>query len=102
MYCRYIDDCFLIVDSENDLRPVIDTFSQNSVLNFTHEVGESKINFLDVTVENDGSNNFCTTVYKKPTDPGIYINSKSECPDRYKDGAIKNLIHRTRKISSSQ
>ena len=84
------------------MRPVIEAFSQNSVLNFTHEVGGSKINFLDVTIENDGSNRYCTKVYKKPTDPGIYIHNRSECPERYKEGTIKNLIHRTYKISSTE
>ena len=101
VYCRFIDDCFLIVDSEDDLEPITDAFKQNSVLNFTREIGGSKINFLDVTVENDGSSEYKTKVYRKPTDPGIFIHEKSECPERYKEGTIKNLIHRTRKISSS-
>ena len=101
VYCRFIDDCFLIVDSEDDLEPITDAFKQNSVLNFTREIGGSKINFLDVTVENEGSNEYSTKVYRKPTDPGIFIHEKSECPERYKEGTIKNLIHRTRKISSS-
>ena len=101
VYCRFIDDCFLIVDSEDDLEPITDAFKQNSVLNFTHEIGGSKINFLDVTVENEGSNEYSTKVYRKPTDPGIFIHEKSECPERYKEGTITNLIHRTRKISSS-
>ena len=101
VYCRFIDDCFLIVDSEDDLEPITDAFKQNSVLNFTREIGGSKINFLDVTVENEGSNEYSTKVYRKPTDPGIFIHEKSECPERYKEGTITNLIHRTRKISSS-
>ena len=71
VYCRYIDDCFLIVNSESDLAPVINSFSLNSVLNFTHEVGGSRINFLDVTIEDEGSDHYCTKVYRKPTDPGI-------------------------------
>ena len=39
--------------------------------------------------------------YRKPTDPGIYLNASSECPDRYKDGTISALIHRTFKFSSN-
>ena len=76
VYCRFIDDCFLIVDSEDDLEPITDAFKQNSVLNFTREIGGSKINFLDVTVENDGSSEYKTKVYRKPTDPGIFIHER--------------------------
>ena len=101
VYCRYIDDCFLIVNSESDLAPVINSFSLNSVLNFTHEVGGSRINFLDVTIEDEGSDHYCTKIFRKSTDPGIYLHNNSECPERYKEGTIRNLIHRTRKISST-
>ena len=55
---------------------------------------------MDVSIENINGN-FQTKVYKKPTDPGIYLNNKSECPEKYKDGTIKNLIHRTYSISSN-
>ena len=47
-------------------------FKQNSVLNFTHEIGGEKLNFLDVSIENkDGQ--YETQVYRKPTDPGVYL-----------------------------
>ena len=70
-------------------------------MNFTHEIGGTKLNFLDVSIENKGGE-YVTKVYKKPRDPGIYINSKSECPERYKEATIRNLIHRTYKISSNE
>ena len=99
IFARYIDDCFLVVESENDITRLIDTFKENSVLNFTHEIGGQRLNFLDVSIENnDGT--YKTKVYRKPTDPGIYLNSRSECPESYKTGTIKNLIHRTFKICS--
>ena len=101
IYCRYVDDCFLIVSSQDELNQIVTAFKENSVLNFTHEIGGKKLNFLDVSIENVGTDNFQTKVYKKPTDPGVYLSSNSECPDRYKEGTIKNLIHRTYKISSS-
>ena len=40
-----------------------------------------------------------TSVYQKPTNNGIYLHARSECPQRYKDSTIKALIHRTYKIS---
>ena len=74
IYCRYVDDCFLIVASEEDIPPLINAFKNNSVLNFTKEVGGSKLNFLDVDIKNNDST-FETNVFRKPTDPGIYINN---------------------------
>ena len=82
------------------MEQLILAFKNNSSLNFTHELGGKKLNFLDVSVEEkDGK--YETSVYKKPTDPGVYLNFKSECPERYKEGTIRNLIHRTYKISSN-
>ena len=101
VYCRYVDDCFLIVENVYELNRIISAFKDKSVLNFTHEIGGNKLNFLDVSIEKSGTENFKTDVFKKPTDPGVYLNSISECPDRYKEGTIKNLINRTYKISSS-
>ena len=48
IYCRYIDDCFLIVESTDEIQNLINSFKQNSVLNFTHEIGGNILNFLDV------------------------------------------------------
>ena len=65
-----------------------------------HEISTSnKLNFLDVNIE-IADDTFHTSVYSKPTNPGIYINTSSEYPERYKNGTIKALIHRTYKISS--
>ena len=100
IFCRYIDDCFLVVNSNEEIDAIINCFKENSVLNFTQEIGGQNINFLDVSIESK-EGNFETKVYKKETDPGIYLNYRSECPQKYKDVTVKNLIHRTYKISST-
>lgn len=63
-----------MVTSEEDIPPLINAFKNNSVLNFTKEIGGSKLNFLDVDITNNNST-LETSVYRKPTDPGIYINN---------------------------
>ena len=101
VYCRYVDDTFIVVDSIDSIIQIKNQFQSHSVLKFTHEIGiGNKLNFLDVSVDTSGPE-LATSVYQKPTHAGIYLNYNSECPQRYKDGTIKALIHRTYKISSS-
>ena len=52
IYCRYIDDIFLLVQSADILYKLREDFEKNSVLKFCIEFErQRKINFLDVTVE---------------------------------------------------
>ena len=100
IYCRFVDDSFLLLNSLDILPQLINAFEINSVLKFTYEIEKNnQINFLDVHI--DKSDTLSTSVYNKPTNPGIYLNYLSECPARYKEGTIKALIHRTFKISSN-
>ena len=74
-------------------------FETASVLKFTHEICTvNAINFLDVHIDLTQTY-YSTDVYQKPTYSCIYLNANSECLQRYKDGPIKALIHRTYKIS---
>ena len=75
IYVRYVDDCFMIVKSDEHLEQIAHAFKEKSVLNFTTETEiDKKINFLDVHVnaENGG---FTMSVYKKETMKGTYINA---------------------------
>ena len=101
-YLFAVDECFIIVKSEEHLEQIVRAFKENSVLNFTTETGlNKKINFLDVHV-NAKDGGFTTSVYKKETNKGIYIHARSESPDRYKVNTIKNMINHTKKVCSPQ
>ena len=69
IFCRYVDDCFLLTESDHQLDALVEAFRSHSVLDFTIEKGlNHSINFLDVKVDSlEG--NFVTNVYKKPTNP---------------------------------
>ena len=70
-------------------------------MNFTYEIGtDNRLNFLDVHIEN-AYPDIHTSIHTKPTNPGIYLHANSECTQQYKNSSIKNLIHRTYKISSN-
>jgi len=101
VYARYVDDCFLLVNDVKQIDHIRHLFEINSVLKFTHELEKSKqLPFLDslISIKN---NKLQSSVYVKPTNFGDCINYNSICPDRYKTGVIKTLLHRGYHISSS-
>ena len=101
IYCRYIDDIFLTINSEADLINLKNLFEEYSVLKFTYEIeNHNKIKFLDCEI----TKNYTaleTKVYVKETFDGNYLNYNSICPIRYKTGIIKTLLHRAKLISSN-
>jgi len=101
IYARYVDDCFLFVRDIQSLNNVKSKFEEISVLRFTfeREVAE-KLSFLDVLINRQQSQ-FETTVHVKSTNYGDCINYHSICPDRYKIGVIKTLLHRGYKVCSN-
>jgi hypothetical protein len=99
-YCRYIDDCYIVTENEEQLDELKQKLEERSVLRFTIENSvNNNLNFLDVAI--DGSTGrYVTSLHRKTTNPGFYLNARSECPDRYKTGTVHALIHRTYKICS--
>ena len=90
----------MVCNSLQDVLQLRNAFQPNSPPNFTYEVrGNNTISFLDVHIERM-ANSYKISVFKKPTDTGVYLNASSECPARYKESTVKALIHRTYKVSS--
>lgn len=101
IYCRYVDDIFLLVEDENKVIELKDKFESNSILKFTYEMGSgNRLAFLDVNVSQT-NNSFDTSVYVKSTNIDDCLNYRSDAPDQYKKGVITTLLHRAYKISSS-
>ena len=98
VYCRYVDDIFLIVNNAHDVTYLKDKFETLSVLKFTFEIeARGRLTFLDIDVGSDLS----TTVHVKSTHASDIFNYHSIAPERYKLGVIKTVIRRAYKISSS-
>ena len=95
LYCRYIDDIFVDVADEEQLKLLKSNLENKSLLKFTVKMSiEHHIFFLYVTA--DASNkSFVTSVYRKPPDTGNCINGLSESSLRYKESVIRAYIHRT-------
>ena len=93
-YCRYIDDAFVAVSSEEQLNQLVQGFKSNSVLNFTVEKSvNGKLPYLDVLLSTDDKG-LSTSVYRKNTNIGLCLNAQSECPRRYKISVIDSFINR--------
>ena len=94
IYCRYVDDIFVLAKNIDQVLELRHSFMNNSVLNFTYELEKyKKLNFLDVTVTR-GSNGLLTSVYIKPTYDNQTQNYASITPLKYKVSTVKTLLHR--------
>ena len=94
LYVRYVDDVCIIVDKFDKLVKLKQMFEARSVLTFTYETEvEKKMPFLDVMIGRK-TNKFTTSVHVKSTSGDDCINYDSVCPERYKYGVIKSMLHR--------
>ena len=101
VYYRYVDDTFCVFDTEYDAAQFLQLVnSLHPNLNFTVEVGNKTMPFLDVLVElKDGK--FVTSVYRKKTHTGVFLNFHATAPFAWKRGLILGLLHRAKMICSS-
>ena len=99
---RYVDDTLTIVKevSINHLLQQLNSFHPN--IQFAVEIESSRrIPFLDILIVKKKSKNE-TTVYRKSTDTGIYLNWFSFAPNTWKRGTLKNLVNRAYNIYSTE
>ena len=77
------------------------TLQEHSVLQFTIEQSaESRILFLDIDID-ASTEQYVTSVFRKPTGMGNCLNGLSECSDEYKESVIRAYIHRAITLCSS-
>ena len=101
LYIRYVDDICVVVNNFECLVMLKQALEDNSVLKFTFETEVKKfMPFLDVLITRNGTK-FETSVFVKETNHGDCLNYESICPDRYKTGVVKSMLHRAFHISSS-
>ena len=94
IYARYVDDIFVLAKDVAEVQQLQQHLQEISGLHFTVELSsEGRLPFLDVLV-NQLPEVFNTEVYCKPTNPGLCLNGRSECPDRYKRSTISAYVRR--------
>jgi len=100
---RYIDDIYCIVakDKVNDILKELNNVHNNIKFTVEEEI-DNALPFLDVLVTHNKLKKFTTTVYRKPTHSGSYINYKSYHQHKQKIGVIYSLVHRASRICSNK
>ena len=85
IYCRYVDDIFILAQDEKEILDLKNNFEKFSVLKFSIENNiDGKLPFLDVMVNNKNSSTFKTNVFRKSSYTNVCMDGRSECVDRYK------------------
>ena len=102
-YRRYVDDIFCLLKSEDEANSFLVYLNgKHPNIKFTMETEkEKKLPFLDVLITSNNGN-FETSVYRKMTFTGLFMNYRSFLPEIYKLGLISTLIDRIYKISQNR
>ena len=99
-YRRYVDDIFCLVKNEevaNSFLLYLNSKYPNIKFTIEHEK-DKKLPFLDILITSKNGS-FQTSVFRKETFTGLFMNFRSFLPQTYKLGLITTLIDRVYKIS---
>lgn len=99
IWLRYVDDVFASLDNKNDATRILEYLNQqhpNIRFTIEHEQ-DGKLPFLDTLVYR-GQTTYHTTIYRKKTFTGVYLNWTSLTSKKYKIGLIYCLMDRIWKI----
>jgi len=101
-YFRYVDDTFLLVNSEEDVKNLINKFETIAQLKFTYELQnqEKTLSFLDVKLQIKNKTLITTLNHKTTNSPTIF-NYKCFAPETYKKAIIKGELFRTLRACST-
>ena len=103
LYCRYVDDIFIIANKNIGLNEVLSRFngSHTNVNFMAQDEAEGRLNFLDVCVIKRPDGSLKREVYRKKTWTGQYIHFDSFAPLRQKRNLIHCLTGRALKICTA-
>ena len=92
LYKRYVDNIFILFSNEDHINKFNKYInSRHSNVRFKNvKEKDCSISFLDVLITRN--NGFQTSVYRKKTFSGVYLNFDSYLPSIYKNGFIMCLL----------
>ena len=101
-YHRYMDDIFLMFEKKDHMKKFLkymNSYHQNIKFTFEEE-HNNKIAFLDISITKVG-NELQTSLFRKKTFSGVYLNLNSHLPFEYKKGLLHTLLYRAYNIYSN-
>uniref|UniRef100_A0A5S6PZS4 AP-2 complex subunit alpha n=1 Tax=Trichuris muris TaxID=70415 RepID=A0A5S6PZS4_TRIMR len=103
LFKRYVDDIFAIVKKGHEdelLNHLNSLFPHDIQFTIEKETG-GRLPFLDVLIIKDG-HKLKTTVYRKPTNSGKYLNFYSNHPKNVKVGIVTGMVDRALKLCNKE
>ena len=101
LYLRYVDDIFVVFPSETDFMKFLNILnSQHKNLQFTYELGNSTLAFLDTNISIVNAD-FESWVYRKETNTNVILNESAICPIQWKSGLVNCFLNRAWTICSN-
>ena len=100
-YKRYVDDVFLMFESSSQVKKFLQYMnSRHANIRFTvEEEDNDTLSFLDIAITRT-EGKLSTSIHRKKTFSGVYVNYNSFLPRDYKRGLISTLLHRAYTICS--
>ena len=101
-YRRYVDDIFLMFEKKEHVKKFfwyMNSRHRNNKFTFEEEQ-DNKILFLDISITRVW-NELQTSLFRKKTFSGVYLNFNSHLPNMYKKGLIDTLLYWAYNICSS-
>ena len=97
-----MDDIFCLVKNEKEAEKFLNFLNtRHECIQFTMEKEENgKLPFLDISIEKL-TNGFVTSIYKKPSDTGLFTNFSSFISNTYKKCLIKTHVDRIFRINNT-
>ena len=102
IYCRYVDDIFVVTRDQPHLDDLKRNLENSSVLTFTSEISvlTKLLSYMSILMEALAISQ--PKYIENPLTKGNKcLNALSECPNKYKSSVVKGMIRRAHKIYSS-
>ena len=93
LYCRYIDDCFVICSTQEEMDKCFELLNEQSeYIRFTREKPkENWLPFLNVQIKLS-ENGYVTKWYRKPSNKNIIVHCLSSHPSHTKRAIVKSMF----------
>ncbi|EYC41153.1 hypothetical protein Y032_0580g254 [Ancylostoma ceylanicum] len=101
LYCRYIDDCFIVCSTQTEMDRLFELMNKQSEhIKLTRENPEQNwLPFLNVQVHISGGT-FRTKWYRKPSNKNIIVHSLSAHPTHTKRHIVGNMFRTAARVCS--